>query len=58
MRSTTPPGCFPSLLPLPKGTYRVSLGFPTGLPNRPALMLAIALEPRQGFYPMGTVEIV
>ena len=43
---------------LPQGTYRVSLGFPTGLPNRPALMLAIALEPRQGFYPMGTVEIV
>lgn len=43
---------------LPQGTYRVSLGFPTGLPHRPALMLAIALEPRQGFYPMGTVEIV
>lgn len=37
------------------GEYEVSIGFPTGLPQRPMLMLAIENEQTDGFYKMGHV---
>ena len=37
------------------GEYEVSIGFPTGLPQRPMLMLAIENENIDGFYKMGRV---
>lgn len=43
---------------LPSGSYTVSLGFPTGLPQRPYLALAIEETPREGFYPLGTMDIL
>ena len=40
---------------LEPGEYEVQLGFPTGLAQRPALMLAIENEQDEGFYVMGRV---
>lgn len=42
---------------LAEGEYEVLLGFPTGLPQRPALMLAIENEQVDGFYRMGHVRV-
>jgi len=42
---------------VPAGDYEVSLGFPTGLEERPALMLAIENEQVDGFYKMGHVRV-
>lgn len=42
---------------LPAGEYEVQLGFPTGLENRPTLMLAIENEQVDGFYKMGHVHV-
>lgn len=42
---------------LEAGEYEVLLGFPTGLPQRPALMLAIENEQVDGFYRMGHVRV-
>ncbi len=42
---------------LPPGEYQVQLGFPTGLSQRPALMLAIENEQIDGFYQMGQLTI-
>lgn len=39
------------------GEYEVRIGFPTGLPQRPALMLAIENAQVDGFYKMGCVHI-
>ena len=39
------------------GEYEVQLGFPTGLSQRPALMLAIENEQTDGFYHMGRVLV-
>lgn len=43
---------------IPRGNYTVGLGFPTGLPQRPYLALAIEGTPEKGFYPLGTMDIV
>lgn len=40
------------------GEYTVSIGFPTGLEQRPALMLAIENQQTDGFYTMGSMTIV
>lgn len=40
------------------GTYEVRLGFPTGLAQRPALMLAIEEECIDGFYKMGHINVI
>lgn len=42
---------------LESGDYEVSIGFPTGLPRRPALMLAIENVQVNGFYRMGHVHV-
>ena len=42
---------------LEPGEYEVLLGFPTGLAQRPALMLAIENEQVDGFYKMGHVHV-
>ncbi len=42
---------------LAPGEYAVQLGFPTGLPRRPALMLAIENEQINGFYIMGQLTV-
>ena len=42
---------------LAPGEYEVQLGFPTGLAQRPALMLAIENEQDEGFYVMGQVRV-
>ncbi len=47
----------PIPLDLEPGNYEVRLGFPTGLAQRPALMLAIENEEIHGFYKMGQVAI-
>lgn len=48
-------------VPLPEdleaGDYEVFLGFPTGLEQRPTLMLAIENEQVDGFYRMGHVRV-
>lgn len=43
---------------LEPGEYRVQLGFPTGLAQRPALMLAIENAQVDGYYEMGRVLVV
>lgn len=42
---------------LAAGEYEVLLGFPTGLAQRPTLMLAIENEQLDGFYKMGHVRV-
>ena len=42
---------------LAPGEYEVELGFPTGLPQRPTLMLAIENPQTDGFYHMGRVLV-
>ncbi len=42
---------------LAPGEYAVELGFPTGLPQRPTLMLAIENPQTDGFYHMGRVLV-
>ena len=42
---------------LQPGQWEVSVGFPTGLPQRPALQLAIENEQVDGFYVMGCVNV-
>ncbi len=42
---------------LKPGQWEVSIGFPTGLPQRPALQLAIENEQAEGFYVMGCVNV-
>lgn len=42
---------------LAPGEYEVQLGFPTGLAQRPTLMLAIENEEDEGFYVMGQVRV-
>ncbi len=43
---------------LEPGMYQVGLGFPTGLEQRPALMLAIEQEQIEGFYIMGQMTVM
>lgn len=42
---------------LEPGEYEVRIGFPTGLPQRPMLMLAIENEQIDGYYRMGQVHV-